>query len=112
MHKGCNYAGLNHSLLFLEQGCGEGYCAQPTVGLSGYPQYAVDPPRGVGGTGELLQAAARKIEQDLARHRQLIEDLRRDGHRTTEAEDVLQRFETAYQALLAKLNALRGERTG
>ena len=58
---------------------------------------------------ELLQGVARKVEQDLARHRQLIEDLRRDGHRTTEAEDVLQRFETAYQALLAKLNALTGE---
>jgi hypothetical protein len=58
---------------------------------------------------ELLQAVARKGEQDLARQRQLIEDLRLDGHRTTEAEDVLQRFQTAYQALLAKLNALRGE---
>jgi hypothetical protein len=58
---------------------------------------------------ELLQAVVRKLEQDFARQRQLIEGLRRDGHRTTEAEDVLQRFETAYQALLAKLNALRGE---
>jgi len=58
---------------------------------------------------ELLQAIARKGEEDLARQRQLIEDLRLDGHRTTEAEDVLQRFETAYQALLVKLNALSGE---
>ena len=58
---------------------------------------------------ELLQAAARKGEQDLARQRQLIEDLRLDGSRTTEAEDVLQRFETAYRALLAKLYALSGE---
>jgi hypothetical protein len=57
---------------------------------------------------ELLQAVARKGEQDLARQRQIIEDLRLDGHRTTEAEDVLQRFQTAYQALLAKLNALKG----
>ena len=55
---------------------------------------------------ELLQAIARKDEKDLARQRQLIEDLRLDGHRTTEAEDVLQ---TAYQALLVKLNALSGE---
>ena len=58
---------------------------------------------------ELLQAAVRKGEQDLARQRQLIEDLRLDGRRTTEAEDALQSFETAYQALLAELNALRGE---
>jgi hypothetical protein len=57
---------------------------------------------------ELLQAVARKGEQDLARLRQLIEDLRLDGHRTTEAEVVLQRFETAHQALLSKLNALSG----
>ena len=61
---------------------------------------------------ELLQAVARKGEQDLARQRQIIEDLRLDGHRTTEAEDVLQRFQTAYQALLAKLNALGGEARG
>ena len=58
---------------------------------------------------ELLQGVARKGEQDLVRQRQLIEDLRSDGHRTSEAEDVLQRFETAYQALLAKLNVLSGE---
>ena len=58
---------------------------------------------------ELLQAVLRKSEQGLARQRQRIEDLRSDGHRTIEAEDVLLRFETAYQALLAKLNALRGE---
>jgi len=62
---------------------------------------------------ELLQAVLRKGEQDLARQRQLIEDLRGDGHRTTEAEDVLRRFETAFQAVLAKLNALqRGEPAG
>jgi len=59
---------------------------------------------------ELLQAAVTKGEQDLARKRQLIEDLRLDGHRMTEAEDVLKKFETAYQAMLAKLNALRVER--
>jgi len=57
---------------------------------------------------ELLQAVARKGEQDLARQRKLIEDLRLDCHRTTEAEVVLQRFETAHQALLSKLNALSG----
>jgi hypothetical protein len=58
---------------------------------------------------ELLQAVLRKSEQGLARQRQLIEDLRCDGHRTIEAEEVLLKFETAYQALLAELNALRGE---
>jgi hypothetical protein len=51
---------------------------------------------------------ARKGEQDLARQRQLIEDLSLDGHRPTEAEVVLQRFEIARQALLSKLNALSG----
>jgi hypothetical protein len=61
---------------------------------------------------DLLQAVARKGEQDLARQRQVIEDLRLDGHPTTEAEDVLQRFQTAYQALLAKLNALSGGARG
>jgi hypothetical protein len=59
---------------------------------------------------ELLQAMARKGEQALARQRQLVEDLRLDGHRTTEAEAVLQRFEAIYQALLSKLNGLSGER--
>jgi hypothetical protein len=63
----------------------------------------------VSGRLVLLQAALRRSEQGLARQRQLIEDLRRDGHRTTEAEDVLLRFEMAYQALLAKLNVPRGE---
>jgi hypothetical protein len=58
---------------------------------------------------ELLQAVLRKSEQGLARQRQLIEDLRCDGYGTIEAEEVLLRFETAYQALLTKLNALRGE---
>jgi hypothetical protein len=54
---------------------------------------------------KMLQAVARKGEQDLARQRQLIEDLRLDGQRTTEAEDVLRRFETIHQALLAKLKS-------
>jgi hypothetical protein len=58
---------------------------------------------------ELLQAVLTKSEQGLARQRQLIKDLRCAGHRTTEVEDALLRFEAAYQALLAKLNALRGE---
>jgi hypothetical protein len=61
---------------------------------------------------ELLQAVARKAEQDLARQRQRIEDLRLDGHGTTEAEVTLRRFETARQALLSKLNALSGAATG
>jgi hypothetical protein len=59
---------------------------------------------------ERLKAMARKGEQDLARQRQLVEDLCLDGHRTTEAEVVLQRFEAIYQALLSKLNGLSGER--
>ena len=58
---------------------------------------------------ELLQAVARKAEQDLARQRQVIEDQRLDGHRTTEAEAVLQRFESIHQALLSKLNGLSRE---
>ena len=49
---------------------------------------------------------ARNGEQDPARQRQLIEELRLDGHRTTEAEAVLQRFEAIHQALLSKLNTL------
>ena len=52
---------------------------------------------------------ARKGEQDLARQRQLVEDLRLDGDRTTEAEAVLQRFEAIHQALLSKLNGLSRE---
>jgi hypothetical protein len=55
----------------------------------------------------LLECVAKKSELDLARQRQLIEDLRSDGHRTGEAEVVLQRFEGAYAALVAKLEALR-----
>src|SRR5215207_11612313 len=46
---------------------------------------------------ELLQAVLRKSEQGLARQRELIEDLRCDGYGTIEAEEVLLRFETAYQ---------------
>jgi hypothetical protein len=56
---------------------------------------------------ELLEAGARKAERDLARQQQLIEDLRLAGYRTVEAEDFVQRFQTAYQALLTKLNVLR-----
>jgi hypothetical protein len=59
---------------------------------------------------ELLEVGTRKSEQDLARQRQLIEDLRFDGYRTTEAEAVLRRFEATHQGLLVKLEALRGER--
>ena len=47
---------------------------------------------------------ARKGEQDPARQRQLIEDLRH-GNRTTEAEAVLQRL-AIHQALLSKLTTL------
>ena len=52
-------------------------------------------------------AVARKAEQDLVRQRQLLEDLRFDGHRTTEAEAALQKLEAAYSSVLAKLDALR-----
>ena len=48
---------------------------------------------------------ARKGEQDPARQRQLIEDLRH-GNRTTEAEAVLQRLDAIHQALLSKLTTL------
>jgi hypothetical protein len=51
---------------------------------------------------ELLEAMARKADQDLARQRQLIEDLRLDGDWPTEA--VLQRFEAIHRALLSKLS--------
>lgn len=60
---------------------------------------------------ELLQSATLKSEQDLARQRQLIDDLRSEGHRTTEAEAALQRFEAARQGLLAKLACLQEEKT-
>ena len=56
-----------------------------------------------------LQAGAVKNEQDLARLCQRIEELRFDGQRTTEAEAVVQRFETTHQGLLAKLDTLRRE---
>ena len=88
-------------------------------GLGRYPKCVVDlaaqgrcywrMDQSVSGRLELLQAVLRKSEQGLARQRQLIEDLRCDGYGTIEAEEVLLRFETAYQALLTKLNALRGE---
>lgn len=58
---------------------------------------------------ELLQSASVKSEQVLARQRQLIDDLRSDGHGTTEAEAVLQRFEATRQGLLAKLSCLQEE---
>ena len=54
---------------------------------------------------QLLQAVARKGERALVRQRQLLEDLRFDGHGTTEAEAALQKFEAAYAGLLAKLEA-------
>jgi hypothetical protein len=48
---------------------------------------------------EVLQTVARGGEQDPARQRQI--DALRHGHRTTEAEAVLQRFEAIHQALLS-----------
>jgi hypothetical protein len=56
-----------------------------------------------------LQAGATKNEQDLARLRQRIEELRFDSQRTTEAEAMFERFETTHQRLLAKLDTLRRE---
>lgn len=56
-----------------------------------------------------LQAGATKNEQDLARLRQRIEELRVDGQRTTEAEAAFERFEATHQGLLAKLDTLRRE---
>ena len=58
---------------------------------------------------ERLQAGAIKNEPDLVRLRRRIEQLRFDGHRTTEAEAVFRRFETTHQGLLAKLDILRRE---
>jgi hypothetical protein len=60
---------------------------------------------------ELLQAATRKSDDALTRQRQLINDLRSDGHLTAEAEQVLEKFEAARQGLLAKLALLQGVRT-
>jgi hypothetical protein len=60
---------------------------------------------------ERLQAGATKNEQDLARLRQRIDDLRVDGQRTTEAEAVFERFEATHQGLLAKLDTLRRKQT-
>ena len=56
-----------------------------------------------------LQDGATKNEQDLARLRQRIEDLRVDGQLTTEAEAVFERFEATHQGLLANLDTLRRE---
>jgi hypothetical protein len=60
---------------------------------------------------ELLEAAAAKGEKALARQRRLIEELRADGHRTAEAEEVLQRYETSHRRLLEKLAALQQHAT-
>ena len=60
----------------------------------------------------LLEDEARKSEQVLARQRQLIEDLRADGHRTTEAEEVLRRYEVVHEGRLAKLETLLSQQTG
>jgi hypothetical protein len=58
----------------------------------------------------LFEEGIRKSEQDLARQRRVIEDLRSEGYETTQAEAVLKRFEAAHDLLLAKLRGLRGER--
>lgn len=59
---------------------------------------------------ELFEEGVRKSEQDLARQRRVIEDLRSEGYETTQAEAVLKRFEAAHDLLQAKLRGLRGER--
>ena len=56
-----------------------------------------------------LEAGATKSEQDLARLRLHIDELRVDGQRTAEAEAVVERFEATHQGLLAKLDSLRRE---
>lgn len=56
---------------------------------------------------QFLQAVSIRGEQDLARQRQLIDRLRLDGQPTSQAEDVLVKFERMHQALLGKLRALR-----
>jgi hypothetical protein len=56
---------------------------------------------------ELFEAMAAKGEKALARQRRLMEELRADGHRTADAEEVLQRYEAAQRRLLEKLAALR-----
>jgi hypothetical protein len=56
---------------------------------------------------ELLEAMAAKGEKALARQRRLLEELRADGHRTADAEEVLQRYEASHRRLLEKLAALR-----
>lgn len=43
----------------------------------------------------------------MARQRRLMEELRADGHRTADAEEVLQRYEASQRRLLEKLAALR-----
>ena len=64
----------------------------------------------------LTEESIARGERHLAQQRKLIEDLRRDGHRTTEAEQPLQMLEDAQalhiverdrlRATLAKLNEL------
>jgi hypothetical protein len=55
----------------------------------------------------LLEAVAGKGELDLVRQRQLLEDLRFDGHGTTEAEAALQK--RPMRVFWQSLKLLRGE---
>ena len=56
---------------------------------------------------ELFEAAATKSEKALARHRELLADLRIGGCRTSEAEEMLQKYEASYRRLKKKLSALK-----
>jgi hypothetical protein len=58
---------------------------------------------------DVLERGVRKSANDLARQRQVIEDLCLDGRDTRDAEAVLRRFEAVHGVLLTKLAALRGE---
>jgi hypothetical protein len=53
--------------------------------------------------------AIMKGEQQLARQRQLIEDLRRDGHRTTEASGVLEKWEATQAQLIVERAMLQAQ---
>ena len=50
-----------------------------------------------------------KGELQIARQRKLIEDLSRDGHRTTEAVVVLERYEENHAKLIEDWEKLRAE---
>jgi hypothetical protein len=58
---------------------------------------------------ELLQAAVESSKRALARQRIAIEGLRREGHRTAEAERSIAKYKASHQVLLEKLATLRRE---